>query len=183
MTDLAQFGYNRALWIAAPGQWWLRAGAFPRRRRFAKSPSSSTARTVDDDDRDDDRDELGVIGDAQVEKEIEQLRRDTGSNESHMTGIGNVVSSNGSGRARMSARSAAGGHSSLCAASWSRSRTSRPKTERHEIDPERLQPDNIDELRRHIERLSAFRGSYETETSRGRHEPDPPGRVDRYGHP
>jgi hypothetical protein len=29
-----------------------------------------------------------------------------------------------------------------------------------------LDPDNIDELRRHIEgRLSAFRGSYETETT------------------
>ena len=35
----------------------------------------------------------------------------------------------------------------------------------HEIDPEWLQPDNIDELRRPIEWLSAFRGSYETETT------------------
>lgn len=24
MTSLADFGYSRALWIAAPGEWWLR---------------------------------------------------------------------------------------------------------------------------------------------------------------
>lgn len=24
MTSLADFGYSRALWIAAPGVWWLR---------------------------------------------------------------------------------------------------------------------------------------------------------------
>jgi hypothetical protein len=75
------------------------------------------------------------------------------------------MAASGPSPSRMSARSTAGGLSSLCAARWSRWRASRPRTEMHEIDPEWLQPDNIDELRRPIEWLSAFRGSYETETA------------------
>jgi hypothetical protein len=26
MINLEQFGYSRAVWVAAPGQWWLRPG-------------------------------------------------------------------------------------------------------------------------------------------------------------
>jgi hypothetical protein len=75
------------------------------------------------------------------------------------------MAASGPSPSRMSARSTAGGLSSLCAARWSRWRASRPRTEMHEIHPEWLQPDNIDEMRRPIEWLSAFRGSYETETT------------------
>jgi hypothetical protein len=45
---------------------------------------------------DDDRDELGVIGDRAVEEAIEQLRQDADRSEGHSE-IGSLISSNGNG--------------------------------------------------------------------------------------